>query len=160
MTSVVHDHTSILATIEAKWNLPALTHRDANATTLADFLDTKPTFPEPPTLAAPFDIAASESDCSFDQPKFAVHPNPPPSAGTSTDALVVRFYGRRHRDHGVAVTLNTRIGTVKDLRVELVRDGRVIAHTAVAHVGTARPVGERRTRDSPSPARATCTRRS
>ena len=30
-TDVVHDHTSVLATIEAKWNLPALTRRDANA---------------------------------------------------------------------------------------------------------------------------------
>src|SRR5207253_3289081 len=30
VTNVVHDHTSILATIEAKWNLPAMTHRDAN----------------------------------------------------------------------------------------------------------------------------------
>jgi phospholipase C len=35
----VHDHTSVLATIEAKWNLPALTKRDANAATVMDFLD-------------------------------------------------------------------------------------------------------------------------
>ena len=34
MTDVVHDHTSVLATIEAKWNLPALTYRDANANTV------------------------------------------------------------------------------------------------------------------------------
>ncbi len=39
VTNVVHDHTSVLATIEAKWNLPALTYRDANAKTVADFLD-------------------------------------------------------------------------------------------------------------------------
>jgi phospholipase C len=38
VTSVVHDHTSVLATIEAKWNLPALTNRDANAETVMDFL--------------------------------------------------------------------------------------------------------------------------
>jgi phospholipase C len=38
-TNVIHDHTSILATIEEKWNLPALTLRDANATTIMDFLD-------------------------------------------------------------------------------------------------------------------------
>ena len=31
VTNVVHDHTSVLATIEAKWNLPPLTYRDANA---------------------------------------------------------------------------------------------------------------------------------
>ena len=39
VTSVTHDHTSVLATIEAKWNLPALTNRDANAHTVMDFLD-------------------------------------------------------------------------------------------------------------------------
>jgi phospholipase C len=39
VTSVIHDHTSVLATIEAKWNLPALTDRDANANTVIDFLD-------------------------------------------------------------------------------------------------------------------------
>jgi len=31
VTNVVHDHTSFLATVEAKWNLPVLTYRDANA---------------------------------------------------------------------------------------------------------------------------------
>ena len=54
VTNVVHDHTSVLATIEAKWNLPALTYRDANANTVADFLDTsRAAFLEPPTLTAP-----------------------------------------------------------------------------------------------------------
>jgi phospholipase C len=54
-TNVVHDHTSVLATIEAKWNLPALTYRDANARTVSDFLDLKaqPAFLQPPTIAKP-----------------------------------------------------------------------------------------------------------
>jgi phospholipase C len=39
VTNVVHDHTSFLATVEAKWNLPRLTYRDANAKTVMDFLD-------------------------------------------------------------------------------------------------------------------------
>jgi phospholipase C len=39
VTSVVHDHTSVLATIQAKWNLPALTDRDATANDIMDFLD-------------------------------------------------------------------------------------------------------------------------
>jgi phospholipase C len=56
VTNVVHDHTSVLATIERQWNLPALTRRDANATSLADFLDTsRITFAEPPHLAKPAD---------------------------------------------------------------------------------------------------------
>jgi phospholipase C len=55
VTNVLHDHTSVLATVEAKWNLPALTYRDANATTVMDFLDVnRAAFLEPPTtLVAP-----------------------------------------------------------------------------------------------------------
>ncbi len=55
VTNVVHDHTSALATIEAKWNLPALTYRDANARTVTDFLDlSTPAFMEPPaTIVEP-----------------------------------------------------------------------------------------------------------
>jgi phospholipase C len=54
VTNVVHDHTSVLATIEAKWNLPALTYRDANARTVMDFLDpSSPALLEPPTLVEP-----------------------------------------------------------------------------------------------------------
>jgi phospholipase C len=54
VTDVVHDHTSVLATIEAKWNLPALTYRDANAATVMDFLDINqsPNL-SPPNLASP-----------------------------------------------------------------------------------------------------------
>jgi phospholipase C len=53
-TDVVHDHTSVLATIEAKWNLPALTRRDANAATIMDFLDpSTPALLEPPPIAGP-----------------------------------------------------------------------------------------------------------
>jgi phospholipase C len=54
VTDVVHDHTSVLATIEAKWNLPALTYRDANATTVMDFVDVSdPAFLTPPAIKAP-----------------------------------------------------------------------------------------------------------
>jgi phospholipase C len=54
VTSIVHDHTSILATLERKWNLPPLTHRDAAAIDLLDFLDlTQPAFLDPPQLAPP-----------------------------------------------------------------------------------------------------------
>jgi phospholipase C len=54
VTNVVHDHTSVLATIAAKWNLPALTYRDANARTVEDFLDlSSPAMLEPPTITEP-----------------------------------------------------------------------------------------------------------
>ena len=54
VTDVVHDHTSVLATIEAKWNLPALTDRDANAATVMDFLNVEDAvFLTPPTIQGP-----------------------------------------------------------------------------------------------------------
>jgi phospholipase C len=54
VTDVLHDHTSVLATIEAKWNLPALTYRDANAATVMDFLDPgQAAFMSPPAIEGP-----------------------------------------------------------------------------------------------------------
>ncbi|MGO9977288.1 MAG: alkaline phosphatase family protein, partial [Solirubrobacteraceae bacterium] len=54
VSDVVHDHTSVLATIEAKWNLTALTRRDANAATVIDLLDLEhAAFPDPPVITGP-----------------------------------------------------------------------------------------------------------
>jgi phospholipase C len=55
VSSTVYDHTSILATIEQKWNLPALTRRDAAANALTDFIDLAqpPHFPTPAPLPRP-----------------------------------------------------------------------------------------------------------
>ena len=53
VSSVVQDHTSITAFIERKWNLPAMTYRDANAHPMTDYFDfRRPTFARPPRLAA------------------------------------------------------------------------------------------------------------
>ena len=77
VTGVLHDHTSILAMVERKWNLPALTWRDANANDLTDFLDMgalarhHPDFPSLPSLAPP----AATVGC----PAVAI---PPPSSVT------------------------------------------------------------------------------
>ncbi len=53
--SDVFDHTSVLKLIEEKWNLPALTRRDAAATSPLGALDltAPPTFLTPPELPAP-----------------------------------------------------------------------------------------------------------
>jgi phospholipase C len=53
VSHVVHDHTSILRLIETKWNLGALTFRDANASNLLDTVDfvSPPAFATPPKLA-------------------------------------------------------------------------------------------------------------
>ena len=53
--SEVFDHTSVLKLVEEKWNLPALTCRDAAATAPLAALDLKspPAFRTPPELPAP-----------------------------------------------------------------------------------------------------------
>ena len=73
MSHLLYDHTSVLAMVERKWNLPALTYRDANANDLTDFIDLgalgarKPTFARLPPLAAPGDTAAARA-CSTSGP--------------------------------------------------------------------------------------------
>lgn len=51
--STVFDHTSILKLVETKWNLPALSDRDANANNMLDCLDLsgQPALLHPPALA-------------------------------------------------------------------------------------------------------------
>jgi phospholipase C len=52
----VFDHTSILRFIETKWNLPAMTYRDANARDMLDFFDFsahEEPFADAPKLARP-----------------------------------------------------------------------------------------------------------
>jgi phospholipase C len=63
VSHVVHDHTSILKLLETKWNLPALTRRDANASDLLDMLDltAEPRFLDPPALPRPANPALRAS---------------------------------------------------------------------------------------------------
>jgi phospholipase C len=50
----IFDHTSICALVETKWNLPAMTRRDANAHNMLDMLDLRaPAFRHPPKLDKP-----------------------------------------------------------------------------------------------------------
>lgn len=53
--TAVHDHPSVLKLIERKWNLPALTDRDAATADPLDVLnlDGPPAFLVPPSLPAP-----------------------------------------------------------------------------------------------------------
>lgn len=85
VSPVAHDHTSILKLIETKWNLPALTLRDANADNLLDSLDLRgrPPFLEPPTLAAP-GLSARPSNCAPGQPGVI----PPPGVESAPKTSV------------------------------------------------------------------------
>jgi phospholipase C len=60
VSHVTYDHTSVLKLVETKWNLPALTARDANAANLLDMVDleARPAFLVPPQLPAPADPVA------------------------------------------------------------------------------------------------------
>ncbi len=63
VSHVVNDHTSILKLLETKWNLPALSDRDANAANLLDTLDLtarRPPFLVPPRLAPADDVSTVE----------------------------------------------------------------------------------------------------
>jgi phospholipase C len=77
VSHTVYDHTSILKTVETKWNLPALTRRDANARDVLEMVDLKavPAFLTPPKLPDPANPAGSYT-CLATGPG----PIPPPSA--------------------------------------------------------------------------------
>ena len=79
VSHTTYDHTSILKTVEEKWNLPALTRRDANASSLFDMLDlhSKPAFKNPPKLPAAADPTAKAGCLSAGAGTI-----PPPSAVT------------------------------------------------------------------------------
>jgi len=79
----VFDHTSICALVEAKWNLPAMTYRDANANNMLDMLDlSSPAFLHPPKLARPLlgtdpgALACSSSGPGTIPPPSSVSPKP------------------------------------------------------------------------------------
>jgi len=76
----VMDHTSICALVEYKWNLPAMTLRDANAVPPLDMLDLRrPAFGTPPELAQPLlDADPSALACNVSGPGTI----PPPGSVT------------------------------------------------------------------------------
>jgi phospholipase C len=80
----VFDHSSICALVEAKWNLPAMTFRDANASPMLDMLDLRtPAFLTPPALAQPLmtvdpgSLACSTSGPGTIPPPGSIGPPPP-----------------------------------------------------------------------------------
>jgi phospholipase C len=87
VTNVVHDHTSILAFIEQKWNLPACTRRDANAASLLDFLDlSRPHLLDPPPLTPAADPIAAQLTCSTADPHAPVESVASSAPGTPAPA--------------------------------------------------------------------------
>ena len=90
MSHVVQDLTSITAFIERKWNLPAMTFRDANADPMTDYFDFRaPAFAKPPRLAAAPPLAPGLVKC------HAQGLNPPLPPGTASDTSDVARYLKR-----------------------------------------------------------------
>jgi phospholipase C len=75
VSRAVQDHTSIAAFIERKWNLPAMTFRDANAQPMTDYFDFRtPAFAKPPALKAAPTLTAGLARCAAQ----GLHPPLPP----------------------------------------------------------------------------------
>jgi phospholipase C len=78
----VQDHTSTLAFMERKWNLPAMTFRDANADPMTDYFDfSKPAFREPPKLTPAPSLDRGLEKCT----KHGYNPPLPGSGGGDGD---------------------------------------------------------------------------
>jgi phospholipase C len=120
VSHVVYDHTSILAFLERKWNLPAMSYRDANANDLTDFLDLgaiakgEPTFPELPTLVAAGDTAATLA-CSTSGPGTI----PPPPPTPLPIGVKLRYSGRSRRVRGLVLELETTRYRLSNVNIEL-----------------------------------------
>jgi phospholipase C len=113
VSSVTYDHTSILKFVETKWNLPALTYRDANAENMLDFFDfraKRPPFAEPPKLRAPLNpfvgpLPANSSAAGFHPIATAVEAADLPPAAYRLDApppgsaALLAAHARKHAVH-------------------------------------------------------------
>jgi phospholipase C len=92
ISHAVRDHGSVLRTIEAKWNLPALTARDANAADFRECLvaDGPPPFANPPPVApCPDPSLLQDVLCNQGQAPTDVAPGPvsPPSQPTRPEVV-------------------------------------------------------------------------
>jgi phospholipase C len=139
VSHVLYDHTSILAFLERKWNLPAMTMRDANANDITDLLDLdamargQPTFPDLPPLAAAGNTP--ERLACMTRPAAQI---PPPESVAAAPAhrLSATWHGKTR--HGLAVDLRARGTTYHHLVVELLHGERTMARAKVGRVGSER----------------------
>jgi phospholipase C len=135
VSHVVYDHTSILAFVERKWNLNAMTYRDANANDLLDFLDLhamsrgQPTFPVLPALA-PAGDTPTRLACSTTGPGQI----PPPSS-VQAQRVQIRSARLDRQLRAVVVELQTNLGTLTDVVVELQHRGGTVSAKRVRLLG-------------------------
>ena len=111
VSHVVHDHTSILKFIETKFNLGAMTFRDANADNLLDALDfARPGFVDPPPLSAPA-LTVEPSACQpLALPEQPIKVAPPAGVSTSPPPDRPRPTGASASDNSPALPVATGVG--------------------------------------------------
>jgi phospholipase C len=81
ISNVTQDLTSLTAFIERKWNLPAMTFRDANAAPMTDYFDFRhPAFKQPPRLHAAPPLGPGLDRCHA----AGLNPPLPPAAATAS----------------------------------------------------------------------------
>jgi phospholipase C len=97
VSHVVHEHTSLLKFVETKWNLPAMTYRDANAGAMLEFLEFsgRPPFEHPPTLAAPLNPFVGPLPASSGSPGFHPIATPVEAASLPPARYLVQHPPRR-----------------------------------------------------------------
>jgi phospholipase C len=133
ISHMVYDHTSVLAFLERKFNLPAFTKRDANANDMFDFLDSKalakstPNFPEFPSLAK-----AGGFVCTPGQPGTI----PPAPAKAISIQLKLTYSGTNKHEHGAVVDLQVSHASLSGLTVELAHGHKKIDQVRVSNVTT------------------------
>jgi phospholipase C len=133
VSHLVYDHTSVLAFLERKFNLPALTKRDANANDMFDFLDLtamaskQPTFPEFPSIAK-----AGGFTCTPGQPGTI----PPAAPKPIPIQLKLTYSGTNKHEHAAVVDLQVSHGSLSGLTVELAHGHKKIDQVRVSNVTT------------------------
>jgi phospholipase C len=95
VSSRVQDLTSITAFIERKWNLPAMTFRDANADPMTDYFDFsgRPAFAKPPRLAAAPSLGPGLAKCH----DLGLNPPLPGRSSSADGSQVARDLARAAR---------------------------------------------------------------
>jgi phospholipase C len=133
VSHLVYDHTSVLAFVERKFNLPAMTYRDANANDLTDFLDMDalssgtPTFPELPALAAPGNTPEALA-CSTTGPGSVPPPQPPPLPITARFTSVAASASQ----NGIVADLQASRSSLSSVQVQLQQGGTTVASRTLA----------------------------
>ncbi|MFL5890884.1 MAG: phospholipase C [Solirubrobacteraceae bacterium] len=99
VSSVVQDLTSVLRFVERKWNLGAMTRRDANAADMTDYFDfRRPAFREPPRIAAAPPLGPGLEACR----RAGLHPPTPANPNGDASAAAVRELRARARAAGLS----------------------------------------------------------